>query len=343
MYSLAELARTIGAVLQGDPGCRIERVAPIDKAGPGAISFLASKKYLESLKATKASAVILPPDTLLSCPVNALVTDNPYLGYAKIAALLNPAELEPGIHLSAIISESSRIHSRVHIEANVVIQDNVVIAEGTRIGAGSVIGREVQIGQDCDIRARVTLCDRCVIGNKVTVQPGAVIGGDGFGFASDKGAWVKIPQLGRVIVGDGVEIGANTTIDRGALEDTIIEEGVILDNQIQIGHNTRIGAHTAIVACTGISGSTRIGKHCTIAGAVGIAGHIEIVDNVHITGMSMVTKSVMEPGLYSSGIPLQPNREWHRNAIRFRHLEEMAQKLKKLEKQLADLVANLAT
>ncbi len=343
MFSLAELARTINAEVHGEGNCRIERVAPLDKAGPGAIAFLSSKKYLGSLPTTQASAVILSPASVRHCPVNALVTENPYLGYARIAALLNPTRFEPGIHASAIIHQSSRIHSRVCIDANVVVQENALIEEGTRVGAGSVIGKNVKIGRNCDIRARVTICDSCIIGHDVTVHPGAVIGADGFGFANDNGAWVKIPQLGGVVIGDRVEIGANTTIDRGALEDTVIEEGVILDNQIQIGHNTRIGAYTAIVACTGISGSTRIGKHCTIAGAVGMAGHIEVTDNVHITGMSMVTKSITQPGLYSSGIPLQPNREWHKSVVRFKHLDEMAERLKKLEKQLEELAAAAKT
>lgn len=333
--TLKELAERVGGEVHGDDSCVIRDVAPLQNAAPGAISFLANSRYRKYLAATKASAVILTRDDLADCPVSALVSDKPHLVYARVAALLYPVPTgRRGIHPTAWVDESCSIHDTAWVGPHSVIEAGVVLGPGVQVGPGCVIGEGVTIGEGSRLVANVTICSGTCIGMRALIHPGAVIGGDGFGLANDGGVWVKVPQLGRVRIGDDVEIGANTTIDRGALEDTVLEDGVKLDNQIQIGHNVKIGAHTAIAACTGISGSTKIGKHCTIAGGVGIAGHIEIADNVRITGMSMVTKSVPEPGAYSSGIPLQPNHLWHRSVVRFKQLDDLARRVKTLEDAL---------
>jgi UDP-3-O-[3-hydroxymyristoyl] glucosamine N-acyltransferase len=334
--SLQDLADLIGAELRGDGDCLISKLEPLDSATKGAITFLTSSKYQSKLLGTKASAVILKKEDAESCPANCLVIDNPYLGYAKIAQALYPDNVLFGIAASAVIAESVLIDNICFIGANAVVGENTVLGEGVVVGAGCVIGDNVKIGKGSRIHANVTVYDHSIIGEHALILSGAVIGSDGFGLASDAGKWLRIPQLGRVILGNDVEVGANTTIDRGALEDTVIADGVKLDNQIQIAHNVRIGENTAIAACTGIAGSTTIGKNCTIAGAVGMNGHLEIADNVHITGKSMVTKSVKEAGVYSSGVPLQTNRDWHKSAIRFRQLDDMAKRLKKLEKIAQD-------
>lgn len=335
--SLQDLADLIGAELRGDGDCVVNKLEPLDSATEGAITFLTSSKYQSELAATKASAVILKKEDSEQCPVNCLVIDNPYLGYAKIAQALYPDNVLFGIAASAVIAESVLIDNICYVGANSVVGENSVLGEGVVVGAGCVIGDNVKIGKGSKIHANVTIYDNAIIGEHALILSGAVIGSDGFGLAPDAGGkWLRIPQLGRVILGNHVEVGANTTIDRGALEDTVIADGVKLDNQIQIAHNIKIGENTAIAACTGIAGSTTIGKNCTVAGAVGINGHLEIADNVHITGKSMVTKSIKEAGVYSSGIPLQTNRDWHKSAIRFRQLDEMAKRLKKLEKMTQD-------
>jgi UDP-3-O-[3-hydroxymyristoyl] glucosamine N-acyltransferase len=276
----------------------------------------------------------LAPKDADACPVAALISSNPYLAYARVAVLLSPREATVGgCHPSAVVAESAQVDSSAWIGPGVVVEEEVEVAPRVFIGPGCVIGRGSRIGEDSRLVARVTLCRDTLVGKRTLIHPGAVLGSDGFGLAKDGEVWVKVPQLGRVRIGDDVEVGANTTIDRGALEDTVIHDGVKLDNQIQIAHNVEIGQHTAIAACAGISGSTRVGRNCTLGGGVGLAGHLEFADNVHFTGQSLVTRSFLTPGVYSGNLPATSNREWKRNIARFRHLDEMWRRLKDLELQ----------
>ncbi|HYQ71022.1 MAG TPA: UDP-3-O-(3-hydroxymyristoyl)glucosamine N-acyltransferase [Gammaproteobacteria bacterium] len=335
--TLGELAGKIGGELRnGNPASRINSVATLQHAGEGDISFLANKGYRRFLQDTRATAVILSAADADACPTAAIILDNPYAGYARAAALLAPAlPARQGIHPQSSVDPGSRVDPAAwvgpycSIEAGAVIHAGVQLAAGCHVGAGSVIGAGSRIG------ANVVVCHDVSIGERVTIAPGAVIGSDGFGLAKDQGKWLNVPQLGSVRIGNDVDIGANTTIDRGALEDTILEEGVRLDNQIQVAHNVFIGAHTAIAGCVGISGSARIGRHCLIGGGVGIVGHLEITDNVVVTGMTMVTRSITEPGVYSSGVPAQDNESWNRNYARFRQLDKLARKVQRLERLLA--------
>ena len=334
-YRLGELAERLGAELLGDPDITIDRVAVLGAAGPSAIAFLANRRYRPYLESTKAGAVILGPEFAQICPVPALVLDNPYLGYARAATLLSPAvEREPGIAPSAVVDSRATVAPDASIGAHCVIEAGARVGAGTSLDAGSFLGRGSSIGPHGRIAAAVVICRGVHIGARAIIHPGVVVGADGFGIANDNGTWVKIPQFGGVRVGDDVEIGANTTVDRGALEDTVIEDGVKLDNLIQIGHNVRIGAHTAIAACTAIGGSARIGRRCTIAGAVSIAGHLEIADDVHLTATSAVPNTIGEPGVYSSGMPVQENRAWRRNIARLRQLDDMARRLRAIERKL---------
>jgi len=337
VISLGELASQLGVELVGDASCNIVAVATLKMAGPGQISFLANSRYRRYLASTQAGAVIVRPEDRVLCPVNALVSANPYLVYARVATLLNP-EIRPpaGIHPSAVVESAAVIDPTAVIAANCYIAADVRIGPRARVGPGCVIGKGATIGADSHLAANVSIADGVEIAQRVLIHAGAVIGSDGFGFAPDQGKWFKVPQLGSVIIGDDVEIGANTTIDRGALEDTVIEEGVKLDNQLQIAHNVRIGAYTAIAGATAIAGTTTIGKRCQIGGAVGIVGHLTIADDVHITAMSLVTGNIKQPGLYSSGTPLTGNKEWRKNAARFGQLDDMARRLRALEKQLKE-------
>ncbi|VAW74448.1 UDP-3-O-[3-hydroxymyristoyl] glucosamine N-acyltransferase [hydrothermal vent metagenome] len=332
--SLSQLAELTQSQIKGDESCEITGVATLQSATPGSISFLSNRKYSSQLESTQASAVIVHPADLDSCPVNALVNSNVYATYARIASALNPTQaLVGGIHPSAVVGKNCTISPSATIAANVVIEDGVSIGEGTSIGPGCVIQRASSVGCNGVLVANVVLCHQSIIGNNFLFHPGVVIGSDGFGIAKDGEEWVKVPQLGRVIVGNNVEIGANTTIDRGALDDTILEDGVKLDNQIQVAHNVLIGAHTAIAGCVGIAGSASIGKHCAIGGGAVILGHLHIVDNVQITAMSLVTKSIRKAGTYSSGSPVLPNDDWHKNYARFRKLDKYVRRLIALEKQ----------
>lgn len=321
--------------MRGDPDCLISSVAPLAHAGDGDIAFLTTARYRELLVATRASAVILEPEYLEDCPVNALVTDQPYVLYARVAQLLHPQPaIVPGIHPSVCIGENCEISSQAAVAAGVVIGNGVDIADDVSVGANCVIGDSVEIGSGSRISSNVSIGARSVIGNRVRIQSGAVIGEAGFGFANDGGVWIRIPQLGRVVIGDDVDIGANTTIDRGALGDTVIEQGVKLDNQIQIAHNVRVGAHTAIAGCTGIAGSTTIGKRCAIGGGVGISGHLDIADDVILTGTTFVSQSIDRKGSYSSGVPFEPTRSWRRNFLRMRQLDDTARRLSRLERNI---------
>ena len=335
VFALGELAKVVGGRVVGEEHCEIDGVASLDQATVGQISFLTSPQFRKYLSDTAASAVIIKSDDLELCKVNALIVDDPSVAYARIATLLYPQTKDAySVHPTAVVSPDSKVSKKVWIGPYCVIEAGAVITDDVRLGPGCVIGKNAIIGENSQLEANVIIWHDTVIGHHALIHSGVVIGSDGFGFANDKGVWIKIPQLGRVRIGNDVEIGANTTIDRGTLEDTVIDDGVKLDNQIQVAHNVRIGAHTVIAACTGIAGSAKIGKHCAIGGAVGIGGHLEIVDNVQITGKSMVTKSIKEPGLYSSGIPLDTNQKWHRNVARFRQLDDMAHKLRQLEKLL---------
>ncbi len=337
-YTLEELARETGARVEGDGGCVIEGVATLTGARAGTITFLTNSRYRKYLENTAAAAVILAEDELAFCHTNALVAANPYLTYAKVAALFQPApDATPGVHATAVVAASAQLHPGSSIGPNSVIAAGATIGEGAIIGPGCVVGRDAVIGPYSHLVANVTVYYGCRLGARVLVHAGAVIGSDGFGFANDRGQWVKIAQLGRVVIGDDVEIGANTSIDRGAVEDTVIEQGVKLDNQIQVAHNVRVGAHTAMAGCVGVAGSAVIGKHCAIGGGAGILGHLEIADGVTVTAMSLVTKSLKERGVYSSGVPLERSEQWHKNAVRFKQLDEMARRLRQLEKELEEL------
>lgn len=333
MQTLGQLAEYVEGQVRGDPACVISGVATLQNAKTGDISFLSNPRYAKHLTATAASAVILSEEYLDACDTHALVAHDPYLAYARIAALLMPIPpRSEGRHPRAVVHPGSEVHPSAWIDANAVIEDQVRIGAGVTVGPGCVIARGSDIGEGSRLSANVSIGERTRVGKRAVIHPGVVIGSDGFGFANARGSWVKVPQLGAVTIGDDVEIGANTTIDRGTLDDTVIEDGVKLDNQIQVAHNVRIGAHTAIAGCTGIAGSARIGARCTIGGGVGIVGHTEIADDVHITGMSFVAHSIREPGLYSSGTPLEPNRDWRKNYARFHQLDDMARRLRRLEK-----------
>lgn len=337
MRTLGQLAEHVDGDVRGDASCVITGVATLQNAKVGDISFLSNPRYARHLSPTAASAVILAEEYAAACPTNALVTHDPYAAYARIAALLVPPPARAGgRHPHAVVHPNSEVRERAWIDANAVIEDEVLIETDVVIGPGCVIARGSRIGEGSWLVANVFVGERSRIGRRAMIHPGVVIGSDGFGFANVDGAWMKVPQLGAVSIGDDVEIGANTTIDRGTLDDTVIEDGVKLDNQIQVAHNVIIGAHTAIAGCTGIAGSARIGARCTIGGGVGIVGHTEIVDDVHITGMSFVAHSIREPGLYSSGTPLEPNREWRKNYARFHQLDDMARRLRRLEKALKE-------
>jgi len=337
MFSLSELADRLEARLLGDGERRVSRVASLAAAGEGDITFLTNKRYRHQLAASGATAVLLTEDDLefTNEGVAALVVDDPYLAYAHVAAWLNPdVDAGDGVHPSAVVDPSAAVHERAWIGPQCVIEADAVIAAECRIGPGCVVGRGAEIGEGGRLVANVTVCHGSRIGRRVLVHPGVVIGADGFGFANDKGEWVKIPQLGRVVIGDDVEIGANTTIDRGAIEDTLIGDGVKLDNLVQVAHNVHIGDHSIIAGCAGIAGSAHIGRHCALGGGVGVVGHLRIADNVTVTGMSMVSNTISKPGVYSSGTPLQENAKWHRNYVRYKQLDDMARRLRRLEKQL---------
>ena len=335
--TLGKLAEEVGGELQNaDPAVEIVGVATLQHARERDISFLSNAGYRKYLKGCRAAAVILSPDDAADYPAAAIVSSNPYVSYARAAALISPAPAaRQGIHASASLDVDCNVDARAWIGPHCIIEQGVVIHAGVQLAGGCFIGAGSVIGADSKLSANVVICHGVVIGERVSIAAGAVIGSDGFGLANDGGRWVNVPQLGSVRVGNDVDIGSNTTIDRGALEDTVVEDGVRLDNQIQVAHNVRIGAHTAIAGCVGISGSASIGQHCMIGGGAGIVGHLEIADHVVITGMTMVTKSISKPGVYSSGVPAQENDAWNRNYARFRQLDKLARKILSLEKAIA--------
>lgn len=334
-----QLAERLQFDIKGDSDVVLSRINDLRKASQGELSFLASTRYLPFLRSTAASAVILKSDQLADCPasVTALVSSDPYLGYARAAQLLHPPRQHPpGIHRSAVVETTALVDSSAHIGANCYVGHSVRLGKDVVVLPGCVIEDGVTVGTGTVLEPNVTLMSGVIVGACCLLHSGAVIGGDGFGFANDKGEWVKIPQVGGVVIGDNVEIGANTTIDRGAIEDTVISDGVKLDNLIQIAHNVRIGRDTAIAGCTGIAGSTVVGEHCAIGGGVGISGHLEIADGVMVTGRSFVAQSIREAGSYSSETPLQPTSKWRRNYLRFRELDDVVRRLNKLEGKLRE-------
>jgi UDP-3-O-[3-hydroxymyristoyl] glucosamine N-acyltransferase len=332
-HTLAELAERFDLQVRGNGELLVSGVATLAHAEAGQLGFLANPRYRGELASTRASAVVLREADADAAPVACLVAADPYAAFARIAALFDTrAPPSPGIHPGAAIDPSARIDPGASIGAFVSIGARSHIEAGAIVGPGCVIGEDCFIGENCELVARVTLVRRVRLGRRVLVHPGAVIGADGFGLAMDANGWIKVPQLGGVAVGDDCEIGANTTIDRGALDDTVLEEDVRLDNQIQIGHNVRIGAHTAMAGCSAVAGSARIGRHCLIGGGAGVLGHIELCDRVIVTAMSLVTHSIRAPGEYSSGTPIQDNRAWRRNAARFKQLDALARRLKHTDK-----------
>ncbi|OZG70476.1 UDP-3-O-(3-hydroxymyristoyl)glucosamine N-acyltransferase [Hahella sp. CCB-MM4] len=332
-WTLAEIADKIGATLKGDGSVVISGLATLQSAGSSEVSFLANQNYAKYLEQTNAAAVILQPELAEQCSTNVLMMSNPYMGYALASQLFAPVlSTLSGISPSAHIAEDAVIESDCVVGPNAVIESGVRIGKGSTIGAGCYIGRDTILGSAVQLRPNVTIYHGVSIGSRVLIHSGTVIGSDGFGFAPNQGDWVKIEQLGGVIIGDDVEIGAGTTIDRGALDDTVIEQGAKLDNQIQIAHNVRVGAYSVLAACVGVSGSSSIGRHCMIGGGVGIAGHLEITDRVQITGMTLVTHHIKEPGVYSSGTAVEPNKSWRKNVARFRQLDQLARRVRDLEK-----------
>ncbi|WP_369986241.1 UDP-3-O-(3-hydroxymyristoyl)glucosamine N-acyltransferase [Thalassolituus sp.] len=335
--SLTELADHLGAELLGDGDITITGVATLKDATSGEIAFLANESYRKQLSDSQASAVIVRPADAESVAGSALVCDNPYLAFARTTHLFdNRSPAEVGVHPTAVIADSAVVGADCRIAANVVIGEHVELGEGCEIGPGTVIGDQCVLGTQCHLNANVTLYHDVTLGERVRIHSGTVIGADGFGFAPDQGRWVKIMQLGGVRIGNDVEIGANSCVDRGALGDTIIGDNVILDNHVQIAHNVELGDGTAAAAQAGVAGSTRLGKHCTLAGNAGVAGHLELCDGVFVAPKTVISKSITQAGGYATGTAQMPINEWRKSATRFRQLDSMARRIKDLEKQLKD-------
>ena len=323
-FTAAGLAQRFGLDIAGDGNVAVAGVATLAAAKPGQLGFLANPRYRNQLASTDASVVVMRAEDAQDAPMTALVARDPYAAFARIAALFEPVSDQPaGIHTSAVIAADAVIDPSAHIGPFVSIGARSHVGAGAIIGPGCVIGDDCVVGAGSELIARVTLVTRVRLGQRVRIHPGAVLGADGFGLAMDEGRWLKVPQLGGVVIGDDCEIGANTCIDRGALDDTVLEEDVRLDNQIQIGHNVRIGAHTAMAGCSAAAGSAKIGRYCLIGGGAGVLGHLEICDQAVVTAMSLVTHSIREPGEYSSGTPLMDNRSWRKNAARFKQLDKL--------------------
>ena len=333
-FRLEQLAEQLGATLYGDGELIITGVASMKSATQGQITFLSDKKFQNNLSSCDASAVVMTEDSLKYWSGAALIVKDPYLCYAKLAQILDTTPLPAkDIADSAVIDPTVKLGNNIAIGANAVIESGVVLGDNCIIGAGCFIGKDTIIGAGTKLWSNISIYHNCVVGENCLIQSGTVIGADGFGYANDKGKWIKIPQLGRVVIGNNVEIGAATTIDRGALDDTVIGNGVIIDNQCQIAHNDIIGDHTAVAGGVIMAGSLTIGRHCLIGGASVINGHMEICDQVTVTGMGMVMRPITEPGVYSSGIPLQQNKVWRKTASLVLHIDEMNKRLKALEKK----------
>lgn len=338
---LGELVERLGGQLVGDPELYVTGIAPLTDAGASQISFLSNSKFRSQAGQSQAAALIVSANddaTVAEAYKGArIVVKNPYVYFARAAQIFEAqtAYVRPaGVHPAAFVDPAAKVDPSAHIGPKVVVEAGAVIGAGVVLDAGCYIGREAQVGEGTHFFANVTFHAKCVIGKRGIIHSGAVIGTDGFGFANDGGVYVRIPQVGRVVIGDDVDIGANTTVDRGALADTIIEDGVKLDNQIQIGHNCVIGAHTAMAGCVGVAGSAKIGKHCTFGGAAMILGHLTIADNVHISSGSLVSRSISEPGQYTGIYPLAKNSDWEKSAAIVRNLPTMRDKMRALEKTI---------
>lgn len=344
-YTLAELTKGLDVDIVGDSECLIRGVATIQQAEAGRIAFLMNPLYKKHLATTQASAVILSESDAADCPVNAVISRDPYHTYAQIAAFFEfKPKVSAGIHPTAIIGENCKIHSSVSIGAYCTLGDNITLAENVVIFPHCTIGDNCEMGANSRLDAHVVLYHHVVLGAAVIIASGTVIGSEGFGLAKHKGKWHKVPQLGRVVIGDDVEIGANCAIDRGAIEDTVIEQGARLDNLVQVGHNVRIGEYTAVAGCVGIAGSATIGKNCLLGGAAGLAGHITLADDVMVTGMTAVSKSISEPGIYSSGVGgLIPNQQWRKNSARVQRLGQLMDRVKRLEALIEELTERKET
>ncbi len=330
--TLGELAVRFGLELAGDPDVAVDAVATLQSAVPGTLSFLANPRYRRHLAATRASVVVLDAGSAVACPVAALISPNPYAAFARIAQVLHPRPTQvPGVHPSAVVDPQARIAADATIGPYAVIEADTDIGSRAVVGAHCIVMRGARIGADSLLVTRVTIYQDVSIGQRCVLHAGAVIGADGFGFAPDRDGYVKVPQVGGVSIGDDVEIGANTTVDRGAIEDTVLEDGVKLDNLVQVGHNVRIGAHTVLAGCVGVSGSTTIGRRCMLGGAVGVVGHLELGDDVLVTGYTMVTRSLKGPGVYSSGMPALPALEWRKTVARLKRLGSLERRLALLE------------
>lgn len=333
-FTLGEIARLVNAELRGDASHLIDGIATLQTATANHISFIANPVYKKYLPLTKAGAVLVDAKLALECPVACLIVAKPYEAYAQLSAhFVKQLVVDSPVHETASVHASARLGAGVVIGPNAVISSGAVLGDDVVVGAGCFIGDDVEIGENTELKPNVTLYQAVRIGQGCLIHSGTVIGADGFGFAPTAQGWLKIHQLGSVVIGNKVEIGANSCIDRGALDDTVIEDGVIIDNLVQIAHNVKIGRNTAIAGHTAIAGSTTIGSQCTIAGAVGIVGHLQIADKVHITAMSLVTSSITEPGSYSSGTAMSNTKEWRKNAARFRQLDDLANRLQKLERE----------
>ncbi len=331
--TLGELAVRFGCELRGDPAAIVDSVAALSQAGPRSVTFLANPKYIAQLAGTRAGVVILDAKSATASPVPVLVVANPHATYARVATLLHPEPpLEPGVHPTAVVAKDAQIEGSAEIGAHAFVGEGARVGARCYLGPGVVVERGAVIGDDTRLVARLYVGHHVVFGRRCIVQPGAVIGGDGFGFAPEKGAWIKVPQIGGVQVGDDVEIGANTTIDRGALDDTVIEDGVKIDNLIMIAHNCRIGAHSALAACVAIAGSTVVGKRCILGGKVGLTGHITLCDDVVVLGTSFISHSIAKPGVYSSALPSEEAGVWRRIVGRIKRLDSMAKRLRAVEK-----------
>jgi UDP-3-O-[3-hydroxymyristoyl] glucosamine N-acyltransferase len=329
----ADLAERFALRLQGDGDVLLDGVATLANAEPGKLAFLANPRYRAQLAQTRAGAVVMRAADAEGYAGTALLADDPYAAFARLAAQFETRSVpEPGVHASAAIAADAFVDPSAQVGPFVSIGARSRIEAGAVVGPGCVIGEDCVVGAGSELVARATLVKRVRLGQRVLVHPGAVLGADGFGLAMDTGRWLKVPQLGGVVVGDDCEIGANTCIDRGAIEDTVLEEDVRLDNQIQVGHNVRIGAHTAMAGGAAVAGSARIGRYCLIGGCAGVVGHIELCDRVVVTAMSLVTHSIREPGEYSSGTPLMPSREWRRNSVRFKQLDALVRRMASRDK-----------
>jgi UDP-3-O-[3-hydroxymyristoyl] glucosamine N-acyltransferase len=341
---LGQLVESLGGQLMGDPEILIAGIAPLDAASAAHITFLSNTKLRAQAATTQAGALILSADNHAMVAASyrgaCVITDNPYAYYARAAQYfvqLHALPQLPGVHASAVVDATAQIHASAVVGPHVTIEAGAHIGQDCVVGAGCFIGRGAKLGKGTLLHPHVTFLSDCRIGERGIIQSGAVIGGDGFGFASEKGKWIKIPQTGGVLIGDDVEIGANTTIDRGALDDTVIEDGVKLDNQIQIAHNCIIGAHTAMAGCVGVAGSAKIGRYCTFGGAAMILGHLTIADHVHVSSGSLVSRSIAEPGQYTGFYPLAKNADWEKTAVIVRNLDTMRDKLRELEKTVKAL------